>query len=392
MLPWPREAISLSWVVRFNLIHWPNPANPMADFNARHVLYAELGSEASFPVSLTVGPPRFNLPHGEEARFLDSESSLGDFGEHEAYKRVVDFGGVDCAIEEASLNTVTRIFVVLQLVLALALSVLVVVFVSKQTNYRNEIVSTQRSAIAAYAALAKEKLMNRNLSNELATAQESASSSQRHLNSEVVALQGKLADAHTQIAELQASNAAKSTNVSLLTNTVHSLNTQVADQTGQLNKLRPQQLMLINQNAQLSRRVTELTNERNVARKTIQVLQESVAKLAHHLRTAMAAAKSPSTTMASTAAVLQGVPTPVTVNGVITKVAKYNGKVYVSCNLGSRDGVNQGTRLTVYRGQKYIADVLVQKSDATHSVGIVTLQAPDESVAKSDMVMSGPGM
>ena len=142
-----------------------------------------------------------------------------------SYKRVVDFGGVDCAIEEASLNTVTRIFVVLQLVLALALSVLVVVFVSKQTNYRNEIVSTQRSAIAAYAALAKEKLLNRNLSNELATAQESASSSQRHLNSEVVALQGKLADAQTQIAELQASNAAKSTNVSLLTNTVHSLNT-----------------------------------------------------------------------------------------------------------------------------------------------------------------------
>jgi len=289
------------------------------------------------------------------------------------------------------LNTVTRIFVVLQLVLALALSVLVVVFVSKQTNYRNLVVSTQRAAIAASAGLARAKLMSSNLSNELASAQESASSAQRHLNSVVVSLQGRLADAQTQIAELQASNSAKSTNVSLLTNTVHSLNTQVADETAQLNKLRPQQLSLINERAELSRRVTELTNERDVARKSIQVLQESIAKLTHHLSVAMAAAKAPSSVV-SAASVLQGVPTPTAINGAITKVAKYNGKLYVSCNLGSRDGVNQGTRLTVYRGNKYIADILVQRSDATHSVGVVTLQAPNQMVAKADMVMSGPGM
>lgn len=289
------------------------------------------------------------------------------------------------------MNTVTRIFVVLQLVLALALSVLVVVFVSKQTNYRDLVVSTQRAAIAASAGLAKAKLMSSNLSNELASAQESASSAQRHMNSEVVSLQGRLADAQTQIAELQASNSAKSTNVSLLTNTVHSLNTQVADETAQLNKLRPQQLSLINERAELSRRVTELTNERDVARKSIQVLQESIAKLTHHLSVAMAAAKAPSSVV-SAASVLQGVPTPTAINGSITKVAKYNGKLYVSCNLGSRDGVNQGTRLTVYRGNKYIADILVQRSDATHSVGVVTLQAPNQMVAKADMVMSGPGM
>ncbi len=289
------------------------------------------------------------------------------------------------------MNTVTRIFVVLQLVLALALSVLVVVFVSKQTNYRNLVVSTQRAAIAASAGLARAKLMSSNLSNELASAQESASSAQRHLNSVVVSLQGRLADAQTQIAELQASNSAKSTNVSLLTNTVHSLNTQVADETAQLNKLRPQQLSLINERAELSRRVTELTNERDVARKSIQVLQESIAKLTHHLSVAMAAAKAPSSVV-SAASVLQGVPTPTAINGAITKVAKYNGKLYVSCNLGSRDGVNQGTRLTVYRGNKYIADILVQRSDATHSVGVVTLQAPNQMVAKADMVMSGPGM
>ncbi len=290
------------------------------------------------------------------------------------------------------MNTVTKIFVVLQLVLALTLSVLVIVFVNKQTNYRHMIVSTQRSAIAASAALAKEKLLNRNLSNELASAQESASSAQRHLNSRVVSLQGKLADAQTQIAELQAGNSAKSTNVTLLTNTVHSLNTQVSDQTGQLNKLRPQELMLINQNAQLSRRVTELTNERDVARKTIQVLQESVSKLNHHLSVAMASAKTPTSGSANSASVLQGVPTAASVNGSITKVAQYNGRTYVSCNLGSKDGVNQGTRLTIYSGHKYIADVLVQKSDSTRSVGVVTLKAPNAVVAKSDMVMSGPGM
>ncbi len=290
------------------------------------------------------------------------------------------------------MNALTKIFVVLQLVLALVLSVLVVQFIYKQNRYKSEVLAQQKTAIASAAALSAAERSNLMLRHNLLAANRIAARETGKLQSQILALQGQLSDDGITIAQLKASQSAASTNVALLTNTVNSLNKQVADQTTQLNRLRPAELKYINENAQLNRRNDELTNQRNAAEKTIQTLQESVAALNKKIRNAMAtamAAKGPGTSATLTA--MMGVPTSVLVNGTVRNVRVFNGHTYVSTTLGAKDGVSKGTRLTIYSGQKYIGDVIVQQSDATESIGMVTLTAPGVKVAEGEMVMSGPG-
>ena len=290
------------------------------------------------------------------------------------------------------MNALTKIFVVLQLVLALVLSVLVVQFIYKQDRYKAEVLAQQKTAVASAAALSAAERSNLVLRHNALRANRVADREKRQLQTQILALQGKLSDDGITIAQLKAAQSAASTNVTLLTNTVNSLNKQVADQTAQLNRLRPSELKYINENAQLNRRNDELTNQRDAAEKTIQTLQESVAALTKKIRQAMStamASKGPGTSASLTD--MMGVPTSVLVNGTVRNVREFNGHTYVSTTLGVKDGVTKGTRLTIYNGQKYIGDVIVQQSDATESIGMVTLTAPGAKVAVDEMVMSGPG-
>jgi peptidoglycan hydrolase CwlO-like protein len=290
------------------------------------------------------------------------------------------------------LNTLTKTFVLLQLVLALVLAVLVILFADKQRNYRAEVALSQKSQIAAQAMASQLQQTNSNLQTQLTAALQAAAQKAGQLNNTILDLQSKLADDQTTIAQLRVSKSQLQASITDLTNTVSSLNKQVAGQNAVLTALRPKLLAYVNQNAGLGRRITELTNERNVARKTIEVLQESIASLHRKMAQMQVAARTSSPIANALSTAVAGVPTSVQVNGMVMKVATYNGHTYVSASLGTRDGVVKGTRLTIYSNGRYIGDVVVQKSDATESVGVVSLQAPGTTIAPKEMVMSGPGI
>ena len=290
------------------------------------------------------------------------------------------------------MNTLTKTFVLLQLVLALVLSVLVILFADKQQNYRSQVASSQKAQIAAQAMTTQLQQANTNLQTQLTAALQKGAEKAGRLNNTILDLQSKLADDQTTIAQLRVAKSQLQTSITDLTSTVSSLNKQVAEQNSILNTMRPKLLTYVNQNAELGRRITELTNERNVARQTIQVLQESVASLHRQMSKMEVAAKTSSPTSGALSSAVAGVPTSVQVNGTVMKVASYNGHTYVSASLGTRDGVGKGTRLTIYANGRYIGDVVVQKADATESVGVVSLQAPGTTIAPHEMVMSGPGI
>ena len=290
------------------------------------------------------------------------------------------------------MNTLTKTFVLLQLVLALVLSVLVILFADKQQNYRSQVATSQKAQIVAQAMTSQLQQANTNLQTQLTAALQAAAEKAGRLNNSILDLQSKVADDQTTIAQLRVAKSPLQTSITDLTSTVSSLNKQVAGQNAILNGMRPKLLTYVNQNAELGRRITELTNERNIARQTIQVLQESVASLHRQMSKMEVAAKTASPTSTTLAAAVAGVPTSVQVNGLVMKVASYNGHTYVSASLGTRDGVGKGTRLTIYSNGRYIGDVVVQKADATESVGVVSLQAPGTTIAPNEMVMSGPGI
>ena len=290
------------------------------------------------------------------------------------------------------MNTLTKTFVLLQLVLALVLSVLVILFADKQQNYRSQVATSQKAQIVAQAMTSQLQQANTNLQTQLTAALQAGAEKAGRLNNTILNVQSKLADDQTTIAQLRVAKSQLQTSITDLTSTVSSLNKQVAGENAILNTMRPKLLTYVNQNAELGRRITELTNERNVARQTIQVLQESVASLHRQMSKMEVAAKTSSPTSHTLSAGVAGVPTSVQVNGTVMKVASYNGHTYVSASLGTRDGVAKGTRLTIYSNGRYIGDVVVQKADATESVGVVSLQAPGTTIAPHEMVMSGPGI
>ncbi len=290
------------------------------------------------------------------------------------------------------MNTLTKTFVLLQLVLALVLSVLVILFADKQQNYRSQVATSQKAQIVAQAMTSQLQQANTNLQTQLTAALQAGAEKAGRLNNTILNVQSKLADDQTTIAQLRVAKSQLQTSITDLTSTVSSLNKQVAGENAILNTMRPKLLTYVNQNAELGRRITELTNERNVARQTIQVLQESVASLHRQMSKMEVAAKTSSPTSHTLSAAVAGVPTSVQVNGTVMKVASYNGHTYVSASLGTRDGVAKGTRLTIYSNGRYIGDVVVQKADATESVGVVSLQAPGTTIAPHEMVMSGPGI
>ena len=290
------------------------------------------------------------------------------------------------------MNTLTKTFVLLQLVLALVLSVLVILFADKQQNYRSQVATSQKAQIVAQAMTSQLQQANTNLQTQLTAALQAGAEKAGRLNNSILDLQSKLADDQTTIAQLRVAKSQLQTSITDLTSTVSSLNKQVAEQNSILNTMRPKLLTYVNQNAELGRRITELTNERNVARQTIQVLQESVASLHRQMSKMEVAAKTSSPTSGALSSAVAGVPTSVQVNGTVMKVASYNGHTYISASLGTRDGVGKGSRLTIYANGRYIGDVVVQKADATESVGVVSLQAPGTTIAPHEMVMSGPGI
>ena len=290
------------------------------------------------------------------------------------------------------MNTLTKTFVILQLVLALVLSVLVILFADKQQNYRGQVATSQKAQIVAQAMTSQLQQANTNLQTQLTAALQAGAEKAGRLNNTILDVQSKLADDQTTIAQLRVAKSQLQTSITDLTSTVSSLNKQVAGQNSILNTMRPKLLTYVNQNAELGRRITELTNERNVARQTIQVLQESVASLHRQMSKMEVAARSSSPTSGALSNAVAGVPTSVQVNGTVMKVASYNGHTYVSASLGTRDGVAKGTRLTIYSNGRYIGDVVVQKADATESVGVVSLQAPGTTITPNEMVMSGPGI
>lgn len=287
------------------------------------------------------------------------------------------------------MSILTKVFVLMQLVFALVLCVLVVLFVNGQQNYKKQVLTTQNAMYAASAALASQEATVGRVESQLTAAMRANTRMAGNLNDQILTLQGKVSSAQAEIAQLKATNQSSINSNSLLSDANRSLEKQLANETHQLNKLRPSTLRYINENAQLNRHNDQLTNERNEAQKQIQTLQESLAALNMRLTKALASAQTPAS--GSSVSSLIGTPTAVAVNGHVQQVQTYNNRTYVSVSLGARDGVVKGTRLTVYRGGKYIADLLVRSVDPTTSVGMVTLVTPGQKVMANDMVMSGPG-
>jgi hypothetical protein len=278
------------------------------------------------------------------------------------------------------LSTLTKVFIVLQLVCSLVLSVLLVFMVSKQEPYKNRLNDevTKSAAYQAIAAKNDEQIATKDanfaaVSNQLKEAQAAAASAATDNALKMASLQ-------TNLAKANADNAQLANNVSALTSTSTLQQNLIADMNKSLDDLRPKVATLTSENAQLNRLVNDLKNANDSAEQAIRKLQERIAQ-------AEAAPKA--SAIGGTSAVNLSAQTNVVINGRITKATQSLGRTLIELSLGTRDGVQVSSRFAVYRDSNYVGDAVVERVSPDQAVAVVTLTKPGQSVQVGDLVMSG---
>jgi hypothetical protein len=283
------------------------------------------------------------------------------------------------------LSSLTKIFIVLQLVCALVLSVMVVTLVARQEPYRAMVSAEHLKAEASQAALQAKTnevealLQERKVANDERTAL-ATTNAQENDRLKTDLAQRKI--------ELDAANAKISTVTSALQQQSaanESMTKQLAAKDDEIRRLAPENVSLIQKNAELTRANNELSTANRFAEQSIRKLQEQLAS--SETKSGASTGGNEASTVASLSA-----QTPAKINGKITSVTPTAGRTLLELPLGTRDGVKVGTRFIVYREPGgYIADAVVEKVAPDESVAAVDSKTmkKGETVRTGDMVMSG---
>lgn len=283
------------------------------------------------------------------------------------------------------MSGLTKVFIVLQLVFSLVVSVLLVLMVSRLEPYKSQLDSAHAGQIAAQALLAAEQ-------NKSQAAQAAADEARRGLTEAQANLQRTTTELNTRIASLtqsgQASevkNAQAQTQITSLTNAVATLKDLLAEKDKQLNELTPRVAQLTTQYNEVYRSNNELQNQLRGAEQTIRKLQEQIAAGPAQGGTGAATGDSGAQVASLSAANTQA--PNASINGRIRKVGQLAGRTVIELPLGTRDGVKNSSRFFIYRNNVYLGEAVI--TTVTPDGSLATVQGnPQQPVQEGDMVMS----
>jgi chromosome segregation ATPase len=281
------------------------------------------------------------------------------------------------------LSGLTKIFIVLQLVCSLVLSVLIVLLVSRQEPYKAQLEQANTGRIALQATIAHLQL-------EVADRDATLAKAQKDLADEIAKNQRGSADLSTRLAQAeQARLTGESERARLqqqntsLANSIETLKNLISEQNKALEDLRPRVAKLIEENAQYGRNNNDLQNQLAAAEQAIRKLQEQIAQSEAAPRNNGAAAPAGGNQVANLSA------NAAAINGRVTDVLQQAGRTLIEMNLGTRDGVKQNQRFAVYRNNSYIGEAQVNRVTADASVAIITTTKQGETVQRNDVIQSG---
>ena len=270
------------------------------------------------------------------------------------------------------MSPLTKLFVVLQVILSIALTAAVVVYVSREDGQLLALRTAQTTALSAQserdAAVAS---MNAATSNATAL-QERMNSQSRELGGQVTAAQQQLADLNVQLAKANTSNATQALQITQLTeglkaatDTTANLNTTVA-------QLRDASDKAVREAAALNQRNSELANTLDVTEAERRNLAEQLAE-AQQNNTRMSRImkeRGIDPNIPSDRIAVAGIP----INGVIREKRDIAGVPYATISVGSADDVQRGMQFKVIQGDKFLGTLTVDSVEQQEATG--RLQGP----------------
>ena len=256
------------------------------------------------------------------------------------------------------MSTLSKIFVVINLVLAVAFTVFTVTLYSKRVDYYDQMKNAQDAEVQAKNDLkaAEEKFAEDK--RILEAAKKTAEDNEREHKSAVTTLETALKKAEFDAARNQSTVNLVTDQKSVLIKQVEAMRKELEDTRGVVMDLQKANAVLQNNNVSLTNKSTELKNHLNRARQDLNELHRDRKTIAEELASAEYIIKR---------AVEEGLPiytvaeTGPEVPDVSTKVLAVKPTTgYVALGAGSKAGIKEGTVFLIHRGEKYIGKVRVK--------------------------------
>lgn len=287
---------------------------------------------------------------------------------------------------EATLSIFTKIFVVLDAVLAVLLVALVVPVVMNADTYREKFKGEQSARIAA-EKLAESRDADLKANDAVAKQREAELQSRiAELDNQLRERTGQLQDAQQQLLAANSANADVRSQLASLTAGLGQATQVNSALQEELKERREAMLKLQTRSIELSEEVRQKATAAETLGREIRLIKEQMADLESQNRELIVKLEKAGSTVktvdAAPGAAMPGVidlaresfDSRVLIRGLVTHVQKLGDDVYVAVNVGTNDQVKEGMRFIVHRGDQFLGDLVITKVDLNSAAGRVVLQ------------------
>jgi len=273
-------------------------------------------------------------------------------------------------------------FIVLQLVFSLVVSVLLVLMVSKSENYKAQVEAANTKNVALAASYAKSE-------GEKTIAQSKLSDVQTQLNAATNKLNTATAEATAAASKSDATNLDLTNQIAALRSQITTLTAAVTTATSSIDAKDKELGVLRPEVAEYTTKYNEIYRAKNEADNQIRAAEQAIRKLQEIIAQAPAAGGAGG--VAPTGDQVQvlsasSVAAAGKVNGRVSGILPSLGKTLIEMPLGTRDGIQVGTKIFVYRATGYVGDATVTRVTPDQSVATIDSTKQGETVQMGDLV------
>lgn len=265
------------------------------------------------------------------------------------------------------MSPLTKLFVVLQVILSIALTAAVVVYVSREDAQLTTLNTTRTQLATATSEADQARTAMNAAQNQLTSVQQQMNQQASQLNTNLTASQQQIADLNVQLAKASTNNATQALQITQLTEGLKAATDTTSNLNQTVAQLRTSSDEAVRRSAEASQRISELDN-------TLQVTEAERRNLAEQL------AQATQNTQRMSRLLEQNNLDPntpadqirtagIAINGVVREKRNIAGVDYATISVGSADDVQRGMEFKVIQGDQFLGTLTVDQVEQQEATG-----------------------